>query len=1433
MCTPGKYVGATGSADCIDCIAGKYIDVTGSDEETDCIDCGVGRYVDATGSDECIDCGAGKYSSSSSDAPTDCLNCGLGKYSPAAATAESGCIECTAGKYADVVGSDEASDCIGCAAGKYVEAAGSDDASDCIDCVAGKYIDVTGGDEETDCIDCAAGRFVEVGDSCAVLGVGLFGCGGNCVPLCPHFGTGGAWNDEQSDCIACPAGQYLSVTGSAHLSDCIDCVVGTYVSALGSDSDTDCIGCVAGRSTSSGSTSADNCTECAVGLFASRSGTECVACPINSGTNRTGAASCTCNVGFDRVETTCVSCAALGTCVIVPPSVSLMPLSQPNKVSPTSRLLLRGNVSASGVTRLSWSVWRNSSSGFVDADVMEAGDLIAAALAGRPDAENLVIRSGFLSAGEVYRVRLTATLVGTEVAAQSELTFEMNVPPRNGSVIVTPSKGVALTVNFRIAATGWEDEDTPLAYRFGYDRGAARTWLLANASSDATSALLPQGEEPAGFQYQVFAHVADAFGAASEQAASVTVEQFTKEGYCTWSGTVADKLNSTSDEQTVEVLTGLAVALNSLNTTSADDSLLADLSQTRYTMVETLNASVSLETGQGSVLTEGAVRQVSSTLEAVTLAADQLSPSSVVASAHVLSTITGSDTAPTSLETVAASSLCSVASNLLSALAPDSPTLTDSRGSSLPTAQHISVAARSWVKERFGAASLHAHQHQVFVARETGAELKIVGVLSSVAQAVAAPLVPGEEPVSIKTPAFSMQVEQLSTRSMAGSDRVPVGGGLAELPAAALSNTDVQVQVVNWTRNPFESSVGQQAVGHAGMSMSSSVVTINVRSQSGEPVSDFSEPIRVVLALRPAVRTCSVAYGSSEADNESRRCITPSEPRCSYLDTQAKKWRLDGAVVNRTANSVVCEFTHLTDFAVCLGPPPQPNSVASLRETFDLASFASDNAAGLVMCLVLLALVAVAGARSVRRYFKRMTVSGRDIDGALSQSPYARGLRSLGDLGSCRAESIRLHLRMKWTCGGLLFPLNGDPMDATQRQFVVTSTVMCAMAVNLLFFRLSDHTKYLCEGPSGSNCTDELRKSRLCLCRTFDCNAAGCDGCSACRSLLNCLETCDEWRSNGLLAVLVSSCIVGPIVLSLNSLFKWLHRPVLDTMIGGSASGSTSGVRVIDTSVRQAADSTTSTETETKSGVSGQRRSATSATLPYGYAAVLSLVSIVLIAAVSRRLSSAQTLEWLSYAAASLVLKWALLDPLKVLALAQLQRLLGADQRVARGIACLTALCTGSTHPPRLRETVQLVMRMQAGLDSLHAQMLRAHVQAARERKEAEQAVAHDRSMTEAVGDDVRFRLASMQQTEKEELQAHLHQVETTLSAMLAGQRDPFDCVRSIAGIGQALDADAARTIMRDYNEEANRIAALRVRDHNESLQVRRPHHHILALYRT
>eukprot|EP01044_Picomonas_judraskeda_P019829 COSAG03_NODE_4267_length_1614_cov_430.883828_1_plen_46_part_10 len=37
--------GVLSVSDCIDCIAGKYLDSTGNDQESDCIDCVIGKYI--------------------------------------------------------------------------------------------------------------------------------------------------------------------------------------------------------------------------------------------------------------------------------------------------------------------------------------------------------------------------------------------------------------------------------------------------------------------------------------------------------------------------------------------------------------------------------------------------------------------------------------------------------------------------------------------------------------------------------------------------------------------------------------------------------------------------------------------------------------------------------------------------------------------------------------------------------------------------------------------------------------------------------------------------------------------------------------------------------------------------------------------------------------------------------------------------------------------------------------------------------------------------------------------------------------------------------------------------------------------------------------------------------------------------------------------
>ncbi|MBD62966.1 MAG: hypothetical protein CMD68_02680, partial [Gammaproteobacteria bacterium] len=72
---------ATCSIGCIDCVAGKYVNVAGSDEASDCIDCDAGKYSSTAGSDQasnCIVCPVGQYQGATGQ--LSCISCEVGKY---------------------------------------------------------------------------------------------------------------------------------------------------------------------------------------------------------------------------------------------------------------------------------------------------------------------------------------------------------------------------------------------------------------------------------------------------------------------------------------------------------------------------------------------------------------------------------------------------------------------------------------------------------------------------------------------------------------------------------------------------------------------------------------------------------------------------------------------------------------------------------------------------------------------------------------------------------------------------------------------------------------------------------------------------------------------------------------------------------------------------------------------------------------------------------------------------------------------------------------------------------------------------------------------------------------------------------------------------------------------------------------------------------
>jgi hypothetical protein len=236
-------MGSDQDIDCIDCVLGKYIDVTGSDALSDCIDCIAGKYIDVTGSDHCIDC--------------------------------------IAGKYIDVTGSDQQSDCIDCIAGKYINVPA---ATHCIVCSGGKYINVPAA---THCIVCSGGKYTasqSASNGLHAVETGAIICN-DCVL--------GKFNPEGDNaCDTCPVGKYADAAG---LPACLNCPRGTHVGSQGSDDRSDCIDCVKGKymTYAAGSHLASHCISCPLGQYTHLEGAQigtgqCIDCPNNMVTNTVG-----------------------------------------------------------------------------------------------------------------------------------------------------------------------------------------------------------------------------------------------------------------------------------------------------------------------------------------------------------------------------------------------------------------------------------------------------------------------------------------------------------------------------------------------------------------------------------------------------------------------------------------------------------------------------------------------------------------------------------------------------------------------------------------------------------------------------------------------------------------------------------------------------------------------------------------------------------------------------------------------------------------------------------------------------------------------------------------------------------------------------------------------------------------------------------------
>ncbi|GMH51396.1 hypothetical protein TrLO_g15963 [Triparma laevis f. longispina] len=296
-CPSGQKAPDLGASSCEACPAGRY---QSASDFTDCYACDPGKYTSTTtGHTSCQICGAGLYSNSNTAG--SCESCQEGKYIVDPATnhalhaGEASCIECAEDFYNNQVGQTQ---CVACEGGTTQ---GETGATECGSCTQGKTarsgVDENG-DPATGCDDCTAGKYSnsKTGFLCQDCEAGRYGTTG---------GMGGipinqVDNAEYTVCDRCDAGK-ISVAGSSSEDDCTNCAAGKYA-ILG---DITCTNCDQGKYSPAGSNNPiSDCKLCTSGKYSAGTATAgngagstveegCTSCEVGKAQNTWGSAECT------------------------------------------------------------------------------------------------------------------------------------------------------------------------------------------------------------------------------------------------------------------------------------------------------------------------------------------------------------------------------------------------------------------------------------------------------------------------------------------------------------------------------------------------------------------------------------------------------------------------------------------------------------------------------------------------------------------------------------------------------------------------------------------------------------------------------------------------------------------------------------------------------------------------------------------------------------------------------------------------------------------------------------------------------------------------------------------------------------------------------------------------------------------------------------
>lgn len=745
---------------------------------------------------------------------------------------------------------------------------------------------------------------------------------------------------------------------------------------------------------------------------------------------------------------------------------------------------------------------------------------------------NLVVNPDNLVSGERYRFRLTGMGTGGNTA-YAEVEVVMNLVPVGGTcrsrchtpTCMSLNQGMAVRDEFNIIAGNWQDEDEGvLSYRFGYlDQTGKQCYVSDFSMANQIVAVVPSGAEP-GYQVVCTCEIRDQFGGVAYAEDPVVIMPY-EIGGGSLAGAAGSKLSvaaSTGDMQkSFQLVDAFAATLNDVTSRRrrrlAETTTYADSESARGILIDTLVDVTSVGAG-------GAGR-VAMSVASVSAAPEELSSQSTdKALSAVTAVMTGE-----ALDRDAVNGFAVAASNLLSA----------------SQVQFVSARRRRLAEVN--------ETSQEYIEAASNRSNTIRGIVNKVALGSNTDKVSGEDSTLIQTPAFGME-----TQRQGASDFVNASLGLGVVVPPGFVPEDItgpiDSQVVNWKgdSSPFFWAGSNET----NQSLGSEVISVSFNDPNGSEigVNGLSQPFVVTIAV-PSGTQCPENSTAEFVQFPEQACV-PQQINCSYFDDVTKSFVVDGIEINRTNETIVCGFFHLTDLAAVAGPMPSFNPL-----NFDKmlsSDFLFNNPVGFAVGCALFFLLIVAFWWSLRAYFRESATEGVVMNNAdvmqteyalyhtnykVDKSPSGRGVITLTD-------RILIKLRMDWDWGGLIYPMPGDPNTRAQRCLVLLAATMFTLLFEIIFFKDPANAVSFCEG-AGLNEPP---------CFTYECEpGAAYDQCNRHppegRLSSVCDPICPVFQTNGYLAALFAALCSIPFSRSMGYSFGWLQAPYKSVIDGDDAAG--------------------------------------------------------------------------------------------------------------------------------------------------------------------------------------------------------------------------------------------------------------------------------------